>query len=84
MTAKKMKETTPAERSRCIMKTADFLKRLVDPKETARVPKEVREEAEKLLKHFPVWIDITLSNKHAPFLWGDLPRPTGLVSEWEL
>ena len=83
MPNKKTKDTTSAERSKTVMKTRDFLQRLIDPKETARVPKEVREEAEKLLVHFPNYFDLMISHQHIPFVWGGVERPADLVSEWQ-
>ena len=33
--------------------TRDFLLRLIDTKETPRIPREVRREARALLRHYP-------------------------------
>lgn len=45
--------TLPNERVNSIIKTRDFLLRLLDPKKTPRVPKIVRKEAYCCLRHFP-------------------------------
>ena len=37
-----------------IKKAADLLMRLTKPKQTPRVPKPIRDEAEGILKHFPM------------------------------
>ncbi len=44
--------TLPDERYRAIIKARDFLRDLLNPKATPRVPKEVRREAYRVLKHF--------------------------------
>ena len=45
--------TTPRERKTAVMNTEKFLLRLMDPKQTPRVPKAIRQEARGLLKHYP-------------------------------
>lgn len=50
--------TTPTERTRAVIQTADFLGRLLYPHLTPRVPKAVREEARALLRHYPTVYDM--------------------------
>lgn len=45
--------TLPYQRRWAIASTRDFLFRLLNPKETPRVPRSVRREAHYRLKHFP-------------------------------
>lgn len=45
--------TVPYERFKSLENTEKFLYDLVDPKKTPRIPKEVREQARSLLKHYP-------------------------------
>ena len=45
--------TLPIERSRSIRHAREFLLDLMDPKKTPKVPKEVRERAYSILRHFP-------------------------------
>jgi len=45
--------TTAGERRICIAGVEEFLVALADPKTITRVPKHVRTEARKLLKHLP-------------------------------
>jgi hypothetical protein len=45
--------TTPSDRFRAIAKTRHFLKALTDPKRTPSVPKPLRDEATRCLRHFP-------------------------------
>ena len=45
--------TTPDERTKAVLRVERFLMDLRDPKKYPRVPKSVREEASRLLKHYP-------------------------------
>ncbi len=45
--------TVPNERKAAVMNTEKFLIRLMDPKQTPRVPKAIRQEACRLLRHYP-------------------------------
>lgn len=45
--------TLPDERYWAIRNTQQFLLRLLDPKETPRVPRYLRQQAGSLLKHYP-------------------------------
>lgn len=45
--------TLPSERLNAVNKTRDFLRRLLDPKQTPGVPKAIREEAYRCIKHYP-------------------------------
>jgi hypothetical protein len=45
--------TLPIERTFAVLNVEQFLKDLRDPKKYPRVPKVVREEASRLLKHYP-------------------------------
>ena len=45
--------TTPIERTYAVLNAEQFLMDLRDPKKYPRVPKAVREEANRLLKHYP-------------------------------
>lgn len=58
--------TLPEEEARAIAATRTFLFSLLDPKQTPRVPKLVRQQARRVLKHYPLmppdepyvpWID---------------------------
>ena len=51
--------TLPAERTSSVIRTQDFLLRLASPYQgIKRVPKAVREEARRLLRHYPHWFDL--------------------------
>ena len=45
--------TLPIERTQAVLRVERFLLDLRDPKKYPRVPKAVREEASRLLKHYP-------------------------------
>ena len=45
--------TLPIERTNAVLNVERFLMDLRDPKKYPRVPKVVREEASRLLRHYP-------------------------------
>jgi hypothetical protein len=45
--------TLPDERYRAVLNTEKFLKDLLDPKKTPRVPKDIRKQAYWCLRHYP-------------------------------
>lgn len=45
--------TLPIERTNAVLRTEEFLIKLCIPSQSPRVPKAVREEARRLLKHYP-------------------------------
>ena len=47
------KMTTPDERTQAVLRVERFLMDLRNPKKYPRIPKAVREEASRLLKHYP-------------------------------
>jgi hypothetical protein len=55
--------TLPYERTRAVVQTEEFLKNLINPKKTPRVPKEVRKQAYFLLRHYPNRIDMEIISK---------------------
>ena len=57
-TNKERKMTLPTERTNAVLRTERFLIDLLDPKKTPRVPKAVRQEAGRLLKHYPTQYDM--------------------------
>jgi len=50
--------TLPTERTNAVLRTERFLIDLMDPKKYPRVPKAVRQEAGRLLKHYPSQYDM--------------------------
>ena len=45
--------TLPDERYRAVLAAAQLLADLLDPKTTPRVPKEIRQRARSVLRHYP-------------------------------
>ncbi len=45
--------TVPIERTNAVVWTGQFLQDLLDPKKTPRVPKQIRQQALRLLRHYP-------------------------------
>ena len=63
--------TLPYERKWAIDNTRIFLYNLLDPKKTPRVPKEVRKEAYRCLRHYPSKYHMEEAKKQAPDIFGD-------------
>lgn len=63
--------TLPDERTRAVIYTRKFLRDLLQPKITPRVPREVRDRAANLLRHYPWDLHISLASKSAPVVFDD-------------
>lgn len=50
--------TMPNERANAVLNTANFLKDLLSPIKTPRVPKRIRDQARYLLRHYPCQYDL--------------------------
>ena len=50
--------TLPSQRTQAVLRVEKFLLDLRNPKKYPRVPKAVREEASRLLKHYPSMFDM--------------------------
>ena len=50
--------TLPDERTRAVLAVLSFLYDLIDPTETPKVPRKIREKASRLVKHYPHWHDM--------------------------
>ena len=59
------------ERRNAVNRTREFLVDLMNPKKTPRVPKEIRQEAYRCLKHYPREYDIERTAEQAPEIFGD-------------
>jgi hypothetical protein len=62
--------TIPIERTRAVQYAQDFLRELLDPKKTPKVPREIRRRAYIVLKHFPGYLDLLQSYETLPDTWG--------------
>jgi len=58
--------TLPYERYNAIKRTEEFLKDLMDPKATPRVPKEIRKQAYYCLRHYPGNYDLDVMATKCP------------------
>lgn len=65
--------TVPAQRSFAVVYTHAFLRDLLDPKVTPRVPKDVRATAQWLLRHYPEPSTVRTAHDLCPLLFGPLP-----------
>ena len=58
--------TLPDERYRALQHTELFLQQLANPKITKRIPREIRREALRCLRHFPTSWDLQQLESAAP------------------
>ena len=58
--------TLPCERFSSIVNTEKFLLDLLDPKKTPRVPREVRDNARRCLRHYPRRYDLDRMATRSP------------------
>jgi|LakMenE18May11ns_1017448.scaffolds.fasta_scaffold9878218_4 hypothetical protein len=68
--------TLPYERVNSVNRTRQFLRSLLDPKETPRIPKQIRQQAASLLRHFPNEYDMgracePINENHEPVFGKD-------------
>jgi len=63
--------TLPIERKHAVLNVERFLLDLSNPRITPRVPKEVRDQARRLLKHYPSKFDMECAAEQAPDVFGE-------------
>lgn len=63
--------TVPFERSRAVKSAEEFLLELCDPKKTPRVPKNIRQQAKHLLRHYPSKFDMERAAERAPEIFSE-------------
>ena len=63
--------TIPRERKNAVMRTREFLRSLCVPKQTPRVPSDIRDQARSLLKHYPSELYMDMASEQAPEVFGD-------------
>jgi len=61
--------TMPFERTQSVVRTRIFLRKLLDAKQSPRVPSHIRREAQALLRHYPENVDLHLLARHVPDWW---------------
>lgn len=67
--------TLPDERYRAVQHTKMFLLELCDPTITPRLPKTVRAEAARLLRHYPDKYDLDRCAEFAPHVFQERMEP---------
>lgn len=67
--------TTPEERTRTLLQTKDFLVELMTSEHPSGVPDNVRQEARRLLRHYPGLMDLDLAHRALPMFFGEVPPP---------
>ena len=66
--------TLPDERYRAVRYAREFLRDLLDPKKTPKVPRAVRLRAHRTLKHFPGEYDMELVSEVTHTIFKKVPR----------
>jgi hypothetical protein len=62
--------TLPNERTRSVRQAREFLRDLLDPKKTPKIPREIRKRAYRALRHFPSDMDMRYAYDGAPSVFG--------------
>lgn len=76
--------TLPDERYRALQFTHRFLIELQDPKKYPRIPREVRVEAYRLLRHYPTDWDLErLAEKSPDIIIKEMEPLTRMVMSYE-
>lgn len=73
--------TMPNERYRAVKYTREFLRDLLDPKKTPKIPKYIRERAYSCLRHYPWDLYMEQAREAAPDIWGVSPPKTTDLEE---
>lgn len=67
--------TLPDERYRAVKYTEQFLRDLVNPSVTKRVPRNIRDRASSLLRHYPSNWDLDRAAESAPHIFQERMEP---------
>ena len=62
--------TLPYERKHAVKNTKRFLLDLSNPRITPRIPKEIRDRARGLLKHYPTDLYMEMAARQSPAVFG--------------
>jgi hypothetical protein len=71
--------TVPFERTRALLQAKQFLKAMLDPKQTPKTPRWMRGKALALLRHYPGMWELELVNKALPDEFGPVPPSSALI-----
>lgn len=69
--------TIASERTRAVIYTEQFLVELLDPRKTPRVPRDIRQRAAALLRHYPSQYDMEITVQEGSSRFGDERNPFG-------
>lgn len=64
--------TTSDERTKAVFYAREFLRSLLNPKATPKVPKKIREQARRALRHFPNSRDMEAACKANPDVFSEV------------
>ena len=67
--------TLPDERYRAVKWAESFLQELMDPKQTPRVPKAIRQRARSILRHYPSTWDLDRAAQASPEVFQERMEP---------
>jgi len=73
----------PTERSYAVHNTRQFMYDLLDKKKTPGVSKLVREQARRLLRHFPATFYLNTCSKSCPDIFGHIEAKLDHEVEWD-
>lgn len=62
--------TMPDERTRSVKYAREFMRDLLDPGITPKVPKAIRQMASRVLRHFPGDHELVKASRVDPYTWG--------------
>lgn len=63
--------TLPDERYRAVLYAEEFLRAISDPNITKRVPKELRQRARGILRHYPSAWEMNIAAEQAPSVFAE-------------
>jgi hypothetical protein len=66
--------TLPPERTYALNNAREFLRDLLDPKKTPRIPSLIRQRARGVLKHYPTEYDVERITEKCPEIIGKTKR----------
>ena len=66
--------TTKDERYNAIIRTREFLRDLLDPKKTPKVPKDIRRQAYSALRHYPHEYEMQMAHRDYEAVFGIPPK----------
>ncbi len=76
--------TMPAERTRAVMQTREFLKWVISAEATSEALMQAKQQARALLRHYPSSIDLHLAHLACPMWFGPSLERSGPMSPDEV